>query len=38
MGMSAMDYLFLKLFWYLVVAFLIGIAMGWLTCSRRTED
>ncbi len=33
-----MDYLFMKLFWYLVLAFLIGIAMGWLTCSGRSED
>jgi hypothetical protein len=36
--MNAMDYLFMKLFWYLVLAFLIGIGMGWLTCSRRSED
>jgi len=35
---NAMDYLFVKLFWYLVVAFLIGIAMGWITCSRNKED
>lgn len=33
-----MDYLFVKLFWYLVVAFLIGIAMGWITCSRQNKD
>ena len=33
-----MDYLFVKLFWYLVAAFLIGIAMGWFSCSRKFED
>ena len=33
-----MEYLFMKLFWYLVLAFVIGIARGWLTCSRRSED
>ena len=33
-----MDYLFMKLFWYLVLAFLIGIAIGWLTSIHRSED
>ena len=33
-----MDYLFVKLFWYICAAFLIGIAMGWFSCGRRAED
>lgn len=33
-----MDYLVVKLFWYLVGAFVIGIAMGWFSCSRKLED
>lgn len=32
-----MDYLFVKLIWYLAFAFVIGLAMGWFSCSR-TED
>jgi len=32
-----MDYLFVKLFWYIVVAFAIGIVVGWLSCSP-SED
>lgn len=31
-----MDYLFLKLFWYLVTAFGFGIFVGWV-CCRETE-
>lgn len=33
-----MDYLFVKLFWYIFAAFLIGIAMGWFSCGRGAED
>lgn len=29
-----MDYLFLKLFWYLAAAFAIGLAVGWFSCGR----
>lgn len=30
-----MDYLFIKLFWYLVVAFVIGLVVGWVSCGRE---
>lgn len=29
-----MDYLFVKLFWYLAAAFAIGLLVGWVSCSR----
>jgi len=29
-----MAYLFLKLFWYVLAAFVIGLAVGWATCTR----
>lgn len=32
-----MDYLILKLFWYLVAAFAIGVFVGWISCGR-VED
>lgn len=32
-----MDYLFVKLFWYIVVAFAIGLVVGWLSCSRAED-
>lgn len=32
-----MDYLFAKLFWYIVVAFAIGIVVGWLSCSPAED-
>lgn len=32
-----MDYLILKLFWYLVAAFAIGVVVGWISCGR-VED
>lgn len=32
-----MDYLFAKLFLYVMIAFLAGIGAGWVSCSR-TED
>jgi hypothetical protein len=32
-----MDYLFAKLFWYLVVAFVIGLFVGWVSCARAEE-
>ncbi len=32
-----MDYLFVKLFWYLMVAFAIGVFVGWTSCSRRED-
>jgi hypothetical protein len=33
-----MDYLIAKLFWWLVVAFAIGLIIGWLSCSRTETD
>jgi hypothetical protein len=29
-----MGYLFTQLIWYVLIAFAVGIAVGWLTCSR----
>jgi len=29
-----MDYLAVKLFWYLATAFAIGLLVGWVSCSR----
>ena len=29
-----MDYLFVKLFWYLMAAFAIGLVVGWISCGR----
>lgn len=33
-----MDYLFVKLFWYIVAAFAVGLFVGWLSCGRKAED
>ncbi len=32
-----MDYLLIKLFWYLAVAFVIGLLVGWVSCGRAEE-
>lgn len=32
-----MDYLLIKLFWYLAVAFVIGLIVGWVSCGRAEE-
>ncbi len=32
-----MDYLIVKLVWYLVGAFVIGLFVGWLSCGRARE-
>jgi len=29
-----MGYLFIKLFWYVAIAFLVGLVVGWTTCNR----
>lgn len=29
-----MGYLFLKLIWYVAIAFAVGLVVGWVTCSR----
>jgi len=31
------DYLFMKLFWYVIAVFLIGAFVGWYSCGR-VED
>jgi hypothetical protein len=33
-----MDYLAYKLVWWLLVAFAIGLVIGWLSCSRTKSD
>jgi hypothetical protein len=32
-----MDYLFMKLLWYIVLAFAIGMFVGWFSCGRAEE-
>lgn len=29
-----MDYVFMKLIWYIVASFVLGIAVGWFSCRR----
>lgn len=29
-----MDYLFAKLFWYVIAAFAIGMFVGWVSCGK----
>jgi hypothetical protein len=33
-----MDYLAYKLAWWLLAAFVIGLVIGWLSCSRTRSD
>lgn len=33
-----MGYLFGKLIWYVAIAFLVGLAVGWVTCSRVEDE
>ncbi len=33
-----MGYLFVKLFWYVLLAFVIGLTVGWFTCSEAGDD
>lgn len=33
-----MDYLIAKIFWWLIVAFAIGLIIGWMSCSRPEVD
>jgi uncharacterized membrane protein YciS (DUF1049 family) len=32
-----MEYLFVKLFWYLAAAFAIGVVVGWISCGRVND-
>lgn len=33
-----LDYLVGKLFWYLVVAFTIGLFVGWVSCTTAKDE
>jgi hypothetical protein len=33
-----MDYLIVKLAWWLAAAFAIGLVVGWLSCGRAESD
>jgi len=33
-----MGYLFIQLFWYVAIAFAVGLVVGWATCSRAAND
>lgn len=33
-----MDYLALRLIWWLLLALAIGFAVGWLSCGRASSD
>jgi hypothetical protein len=35
--MDPVDYLIIKLIWYVVAAFLIGGFVGWFSCGRTSE-
>ena len=32
-----MDYLFIKLIWYIAAAFALGLVVGWLSCTRKSD-
>jgi len=32
-----MDYLFLRLIWWILLAFALGLAAGWISCGREEE-
>ena len=33
-----MDYLFMKLIWWIALAFVLGAIAGWLSCGMTEED
>ena len=33
-----MDYLFLKLIWWIALAFVLGTVAGWTSCGTSNED
>jgi hypothetical protein len=33
-----MDYLAFKLIWWLLLAFALGLVVGWLSCGRTKSD
>lgn len=36
-GVGLMDYLLVKLVWYVVAAFAIGVFVGWVSCGEVEE-
>ena len=32
-----MGYLFVKLFWYVLIAFVLGGVVGWMTCTQDDD-
>jgi hypothetical protein len=36
--MAGMDYLAFQLMWWLLLAFAIGLVVGWLSCGRVERD
>lgn len=35
---TGMGYLFTQFIWYVLIAFLVGLIVGWVTCSRVEDD
>lgn len=33
-----MGYLFIQLFWYVAIAFAVGLVVGWATCGSVEND
>ena len=33
-----MDYLFLRLIWWIALAFVLGVVAGWISCGREHEQ
>lgn len=33
-----MDYLFLRLIWWIALAFVFGVVAGWFACGREEEN
>ena len=33
-----MDYLFLRLIWWIALAFALGLVAGWFSCGREEEN
>lgn len=33
-----MDYLFLKLIWWIALAFVLGLVAGWMSCGHPEEE
>lgn len=33
-----MDYLFLRLIWWIALAFVLGLGAGWVACGRGEEN